>query len=72
MACPTNKSSTSLTAVSLNAVKAFNHALTSRIDYPAYELYTDVLRNGIFDDEEDKQMRLVVDKNRKVKEVYRI
>lgn len=52
--------------------------------YPAYELYTDVLRRGIFTPREGgnegqeeqgvkgRQMRLVVDKMRKVKEVYRI
>ena len=42
------------------------------IDYPAYELYTDVLRNGIFGDEKGKQLRLIVDKNRRVKEVQQI
>ena len=41
-------------------------------DYPAYELYTDVLRNGIFADEKGKQLRMVVDKNRRLKEVHRI
>lgn len=40
--------------------------------YPAYELYTDVLRNGIYPGEPGKQLRLVVDKTRKVKEVYKI
>ncbi len=38
-------------------------------DYPAYELYTDVLRRGIFDGEKGKQLRLIVDKNRRVEEV---
>lgn len=46
--------------------------LTATIDYPAYELYTEVLRNGIFGDEKGKQLRFVVDKNRRVKEVHRI
>lgn len=41
-------------------------------DYPAYELYTDVLRNGIFPGEKGKQVRMVVGKDRKVKEVHRI
>ena len=41
-------------------------------DYPAYELYTEVLRNGIFADEKYKQLRFVVGKDRKVKEVHRI
>ncbi|KER00041.1 hypothetical protein AUEXF2481DRAFT_7 [Aureobasidium subglaciale EXF-2481] len=36
--------------------------------YPAYELYTDVLRKGIFK-ETGKQLRLVVNKQRKVEEV---
>jgi D-glycerate 3-kinase len=34
--------------------------------YPAYELYTDKLRAGIFSDRPGCQLRLVVDKNRKV------
>jgi D-glycerate 3-kinase len=46
--------------------------LTRITDYPAYELYTEVLRNGIFGDEKGKQLRFVVGKDRKVKEVYRI
>ncbi|KAG9965124.1 putative uridine/cytidine kinase, partial [Aureobasidium melanogenum] len=36
--------------------------------YPAYELYTDVLRKGIFQ-QTGKQLRLVVNKQRKVEEV---
>ena len=46
--------------------------------YPAYELYTDTLRSGVFrgilsDGEwQGKQLRLVVDENRKVKEVVQI
>jgi len=36
-------------------------------DYPAYELYTDVLRTGIFPGEKGKQLRLVVGRNRRVK-----
>ncbi|KAK5118476.1 hypothetical protein LTR62_002991 [Meristemomyces frigidus] len=40
--------------------------------YPAYELYTDVLRKGIFGGETGKQLRLVVGRDRKVKEVLRI
>lgn len=42
----------------------------TRTDYPAYELYTDVLRKGIFD-EPGKQLRLVVGRDRKVKEVHK-
>ncbi|KAK0357417.1 hypothetical protein LTR94_000451 [Friedmanniomyces endolithicus] len=48
------------------------HADGSFADYPAYELYTDQLRNGIFGDEKDKQLRLVVGRDRKVKEVVKI
>jgi D-glycerate 3-kinase len=40
--------------------------------YPCYELYTDVLRQGIFDGEKGKQLRLVVGKDRRVKEVHKI
>ena len=43
------------------------HLLT-RTDYPAYELYTDVLRKGIFH-QTGKQLRLIVDKHRKVEQV---
>ncbi|KAK6441452.1 cystathionine beta-lyase [Oleoguttula sp. CCFEE 5521] len=39
--------------------------------YPAYELYTDVLRNGIYSDK-GRQLRLVVDKQRKVVEVHEL
>ncbi|TKA51111.1 hypothetical protein B0A55_12541, partial [Friedmanniomyces simplex] len=40
--------------------------------YPAYELYTDTLRSGIFGDEKGKQLRLVVGRDRKVKQVVKI
>lgn len=52
--------------------RASSVLLTRRLDYPAYELYTDVLRNGIFPREKGKQLRMVVGKDRRVKEVYRI
>lgn len=39
--------------------------------YPAYELYTDKLREGLFADEAGKQLRLLVGKNRKVKQVIK-
>lgn len=43
-----------------------------RPDYPSYELYTDELRKGLFRDKgremRGKQLRLVVGKDRKVKE----
>jgi hypothetical protein len=42
------------------------------LDYPCYELYTDVLRNGIFSGRQGKQLRLVVGRDRRVKEVERI
>ncbi|EXJ90370.1 hypothetical protein A1O1_03470 [Capronia coronata CBS 617.96] len=44
--------------------------------YPAYELYTDTLREGLFkgirEDWKGRQLRLVVGEDRKVKEVVRI
>ncbi|KAK3690625.1 hypothetical protein LTR37_019069 [Vermiconidia calcicola] len=40
--------------------------------YPAYELYTGVLRNGIFGSDTGKQLRMVVGKDRKVKEVHHL
>lgn len=45
---------------------------SNQADYPAYELYTDVLRNGIFSGEEGKQLRMVVGKDRRVKQARRI
>ena len=43
--------------------------LLTRTDYPAYELYTDVLRQGIFSEDKGKQLRLVVGEDRRVREV---
>lgn len=43
----------------------------TRIDYPAYELYTEVLRKGIYP-ESGRQLRLVVGKDRRVKDVIRL
>lgn len=40
--------------------------------YPSYELFTDRLRQGAFEDEKGKQLRLVIGKDRKVKDVRRI
>lgn len=40
--------------------------------YPAYELYTDGMRRGIFSDRLGCQLRMVVGRDRKVKEVIRI
>ncbi|KAL9624389.1 MAG: hypothetical protein Q9160_001351 [Pyrenula sp. 1 TL-2023] len=40
--------------------------------YPSYELFTDTLRDGIFGDEKEKQLRLVLNKNRKVLRVLTI
>ncbi|KXT01633.1 hypothetical protein AC578_8029 [Pseudocercospora eumusae] len=40
--------------------------------YPCYELYTDVLRDGIFSPEKGKQLRLVVGRDRRVRKVDRI
>ncbi len=41
-------------------------------DYPAYELYTDTLRRGIFEGKPGRQLRLLVDKNRLVKAVEQL
>ncbi|KAI1342389.1 putative Uridine/cytidine kinase [Xylariaceae sp. FL0016] len=38
--------------------------------YPAYELFTDKLRNGLFSDKTRAHLRLVVGKDRKVKETF--
>jgi D-glycerate 3-kinase len=40
--------------------------------FPAYELYTDGVRAGVLSGQPGKQLRLVVDKNRKVKQVHRL
>ncbi|EFY99061.1 uncharacterized protein G6M90_00g024940 [Metarhizium brunneum] len=40
--------------------------------YPAYELYTDGMRRGIFKDRPECQLRMIVGRDRKVKEVVRI
>ncbi|MCJ1479805.1 hypothetical protein MMC13_008491 [Lambiella insularis] len=40
--------------------------------YPAYELYTDNLRAGIFGSDSGKQLRLIVDEERKVKDAIRL
>ncbi|KAL1648458.1 hypothetical protein SLS58_002213 [Diplodia intermedia] len=40
--------------------------------YPAYELYTESLRAGIFNGEKGKQLRLVVGKDRRVKTVEKL
>lgn len=41
-------------------------------DYPAYELYTEVLRSGVFGSDSGRQLRLVVGRDRRVKEVLRL
>ena len=45
--------------------------LLTDIDYPAYELYTEVLRHGIYP-EPGRQLRLVVGKDRRVNDVIRL
>lgn len=40
--------------------------------YPAYELYTDCMRKGVFKDRPGCQLRMVVGRDRKVKQVIRI
>lgn len=56
--------------------------LTDCPDYPSYELFTETLREGVFkprhpeqsdpSDWQGRQLRLVVDKDRRVQEVIRI
>ena len=46
--------------------------MTSHADYPAYELFTDTLRSGIFGSEKERQLRLVIGEDRRVKDVIRI
>jgi hypothetical protein len=58
------------TAVSDAEISMIALVLT-RIDYPAYELYTEVLRKGIYP-ESGRQLRLVVGKDRRVKDVIRL
>ena len=41
-------------------------------DYPAYELFTDNLRAGIFGKEKGRQLRLVVGRDRRVKDVIKL
>lgn len=41
-------------------------------DYPAYELYTEVLRAGVFGLDSGRQLRLVVGRDRRVKKVIRL
>lgn len=48
-----------------------NECQLTNPDYPAYELYTEVLRKGIYP-EPGRQLRLVVGKDRKVKDVIRL
>lgn len=40
--------------------------------YPAYELYTESLRKGVFPDRRGRQLRMVVGRDRKVKHVRRV
>lgn len=42
------------------------------IDYPSYELYTDRLRAGVFNEGKDRQLRLVLGKNRRIEKVIMI
>lgn len=39
------------------------------LDYPSYELFTDRLRAGVFHEGKGRQLRLVVGKDRKTREV---
>ena len=42
------------------------------IDYLSYELYTSNLRAGVFDAEKGRQLRLVIGRDRSVREVFYI
>ena len=55
-------------AVSIRDLSKLGSILLTYTDYPAYELYTDVLRKGLFH-QTGKQLRLVVNKQRRVEEV---
>jgi D-glycerate 3-kinase len=59
----------------VNGCKRYGNAQDEHVltipDYPAYELYTEVLRDGIFP-ESGRQLRLVVGKDRRVKDVIRL
>ncbi|MCJ1260327.1 hypothetical protein MMC22_000187 [Lobaria immixta] len=47
-------------------------ARLNQLDYPAYELYTDRLRLGVFGKEKGKQLQLSIGKSRKVNDVMRL
>ena len=42
------------------------------LDYPAYELYTENLRNGVFPERKERQVRLVIGQDRRVRKVVEI
>ena len=58
------------TAVS-DAEISMDECVLTPADYPAYELYTEVLRQGIYP-ESGRQLRLVVGKDRRVKDVINL
>lgn len=47
-------------------------AVTDRVDYPAYELFTNKLRAGAFDEGKGRQLRLVIGRDRRVREVVKM
>jgi len=57
----------------VNGCESRHHTLTwcmlTERDYPAYELYTEVLRAGVFGHHSGRQLRLVVGRDRRVKKV---
>ena len=55
--------------VTIHSSSSFSLAESS--DYPAYELYTDGLREGVFGKEKGKLLRLSIGKLRKVKSVQK-
>lgn len=65
--------------VKMRELKGVENAMTDEkvrefVDgyYPAYELYTGKLRGGLFAGDKGRQLRLIVGKDRKVKEVIEI
>lgn len=57
--------------VSKERLEKFSTRLNLK-DYPAYELYTDRLRVGIFGKEKGKQLRLSIGKSRQVKNIMKL
>lgn len=53
----------------------FNHISThllTELDYPSYELFTEQLRAGVFEGRKGSQLRIVIGKDRNIKEVVHL